>query len=300
MAETSAPRNDPLKGILWMVAATLCLASMHTTVHYISASVHPFIVVFCRLFFALIVVIPFFIKSGFIPLRTKRLGLLILRGVLNTGAILCFFFALSLAPIADVTALSFTAPLFATLLAVILLKERIGWRRVIAIGVGFAGTLVVLRPGFADIGLGNALVLGATIFWGSCVIIIKNLSRTESSVTITTYMSLVMAPLALIPALFVWEWPTWYDLIWLVALGIFGGCGQFCMSQGLRYAETHVVMPFDYLRLIWVAVTGYMFFAEVPDIFVWLGGTLIFASTAYITVRERNRRRTVPAVETID
>jgi drug/metabolite transporter (DMT)-like permease len=286
VAASTNPTTDNLRGIMWMLGSTVCLALMHTTIHHVSETVHPFVVVFFRLFFALIVVIPFFVRDGLAPLKTTKLGLLTLRGVLNFGAMVCFFTALSLAPIADVTALSFTAPLFATLLAVVILKEKLGWRRVAAIMAGFIGTLIVLRPGFAEISTGYILVLVATIFWGACVIIIKTLSRTESSVTITTYMSLVMAPLALIPALFVWSWPSLTDFAWLAFLGFLGGCGQMAVAQALRHAETHVAMPFDFVRLIWVSITGYLFFAEVPDIFVWLGGALIFSSTAYITIRE--------------
>lgn len=291
VAASARPTTDNLRGIMWMLGSTVCLALMHTTIHHVSETVHPFVVVFFRLFFALIVVIPFFVRDGLAPLKTNKLGLLTLRGVLNFGAMVCFFTALSLAPIADVTALSFTAPLFATLLAVIILKEKLGWRRVAAIMAGFIGTLIVLRPGFAEISTGYILVLVATIFWGACVIIIKTLSRTESSVTITTYMSLVMAPLALIPALFVWSWPSLTDFAWLAFLGFLGGCGQMAVAQALRHAETHVAMPFDFVRLIWVSITGYLFFAEVPDIFVWLGGALIFSSTAYITIREHKIKK---------
>lgn len=297
VAASQKPTTDNLRGIMWMLGSTVCLALMHTTIHHVSDTVHPFVVVFFRLFFALIVVIPFFVRDGLAPLRTSKLGLLTLRGVLNFGAMLCFFTALSLAPIADVTALSFTAPLFATLLAVLILKEKLGWRRIAAIVAGFIGTLVVLRPGFAEISTGYILVLVATIFWGACVIIIKKLSRTESSVTITTYMSLVMAPLALIPALFVWSWPSLTDLGWLAFLGLLGGCGQMAVSQALRHAETHVAMPFDFVRLIWVSITGYIFFAQVPDIFVWLGGALIFSSTAYITIREHKMKNRTARAE---
>lgn len=292
-AETDRTRSaNALKGILWMLLSTLCLASMHSLIHFISDSVHPFIVVFFRLVFALIVVIPFFYKQGLAPLRTKRLGLLVLRGVMNITAMIAFFTALSLVPVTDVTALSFMAPLFATLLAVLVLKEKIGWRRVAAILVGFLGTVIILRPGFEAIGFGYILVIFATFFWGCAVIVIKSLSRTESSVTITTYMSLVMAPLALIPALFVWEWPSATDFFWLVLLGFLGGAGQMAVAQALKNAETHVVMPFDFTRLIWVTIISFTFFAEVPDLFVWIGGSVIFASSAYITLRERKRQLT--------
>ncbi len=285
-----AEKNN-LRGILWMLLATLCLAGMHTTIHHVATNVHPFIITFFRLLFGLIAVVPFFVRQGLAPLRTKRLGMLTLRGVLNVGAMLCYFTALSLAPIADVTALSFTAPLFATLLAMAFFGERVGWRRWAAIAVGFAGTLIVLRPGFAEITLGYGLVLLSAVFWGSCVIVVKSLGRTESAVTITTYMSLVMAPLALIPASFVWVTPGLTDFLWLAFLGTLGGCGQPAVSQALRLADTHAAMPVDFIRLLWVSIAGYVIFGKVPDVFVWVGGAVIFASTAYITVRERAKHR---------
>lgn len=289
MPAHETPGNGTLKGIAWMIVSTLLLSTMHTTVQLMSTDMHPLQLAFFRLLLALLVVMPFFWRHGLAPLKTQRLGLLILRGVINVCAMFCFFSALGMAPLADVTALSFTAPLFATVLAFFMLKERMGWRRVAAILIGFVGTMIVLRPGFQDIGLGYILVLCATVFWGFCVIIIRELGKTESSVTITTYMSLVMAPIALIPAIFVWQWPTATQFVGLIVLGLVGGGGQMAMTQALRYTETHVAMPFDYLRLIWVSISGYVLFADVPDIYVWIGGTVIFASTAFITMRESRK-----------
>ena len=125
--------------------------------------------------------------------------------------------------------------------------------------------------------------------------LIKILSRTESVGAIVFYMVLILTPASLVPALFVWSWPSTGDLALLVLLGLFGGCGQFCVSQSLKYAETHVAMPFDYVRLVWVSISGYVIFGDVPDAFVWGGGSLIFASTAYITIREHQRRRRITA-----
>jgi drug/metabolite transporter (DMT)-like permease len=122
------------------------------------------------------------------------------------------------------------------------------------------------------------------------MLIIKSLGRTESAVTITIYMSLVMAPLSLIAALFDWQWPTAEQLIWLIAIGTLGGAGQMSMAQALRTAETHVVMPVDFVKLIWVSAIAYVAFAEVPDAFTWIGGTMIFASTAFIAWREHVKR----------
>lgn len=287
---TSPATRGSLTGIAFMFAGTVFTAAMHTAISYGSDTIPPLVMVFFRLLFALIVVVPFFVKDGFGLLRTDRLRLLVGRGVLNMCAMVMFFTALSLAPLADITALSFTAPLFATLLAALFLKERFGWRRVLALAAGFTGTLIVLRPGFAEIGLGYVLALASSLVWGGCVVIIKELSRTESPVTITAYMSLVMAPLALGPALYVWETPSAGGFALLIVIGVLGGFGQLFMAQALKHAATHVVMPFDYLRLVWVSFAGLALFGHVPTIFVWAGGSLIFAATAYITLREHQRR----------
>jgi drug/metabolite transporter (DMT)-like permease len=281
---------DNMKGILWMLLFTLAMGTMHGCIRHVSAGLHPFEIAFFRNLFGLIVVVPWIIRLGLAPLRTARLGLLTLRGVINVISMLAFFTALTIAPLAEVTALSFSAPIFATLLAMIVFGERAGIRRWTAIVVGFLGTLVILRPGYAEVGLGAMLTVFAALLWGVCMVIIKSLGRTESAVTITIYMSLVMAPLSLIAALFVWQWPTWEELAWLVGIGILGGTGQLAMAEALRVAETHVIMPVDFMKLIWVAAIAYLWFAEVPDAFALVGGVMIFGSTAFIAWREHVMR----------
>ncbi len=287
---TSKPIHNNLKGILWMFAYAALVSSMHGSIRYVSADMHPFEIAFFRNLFGLIAVAPWFIRLGWAPLRTNRLGLLIGRGALNTVCMLAFFTALSTTPLTEVTALSFIAPVFAAVLAIFVFGDRIGFRRWAAILVGFVGVFVVLRPGFTEIGTGQILVLVAALGWGVCLIIIKALGRTESSVTITTYMSLVMAPLSLIPAMFFWTWPSWEQLAWLAMLGTLGGFGQMAMAEAYRVADTHVLTPIDFTRLLFVAVIGYLAFGEVPDIFVWIGGAMIFSATAFIAYREHRLR----------
>ncbi len=285
--EKPTSQNSALRGIFWMVLGTLFISVMHSSIRHLSDAIHPFEIAFFRNLFALIVIVPWILKYGWSPFRTRRIGLMSLRAVINVVAMLCFFYALSLAPLTEVTALGFTAPIFATVLAVVYFRESVGGRRWAAILIGFAGAFVVLRPGFAAVGPGEALTLVAAALWAIVLLIIKALSRTESSVTITAYMSLLMAPMALVPALFVWQWPNAEQLARLVFIGCLGGCGQMAMTQSLKEAPTNVVMPFDFLRLIWVAVIAYFAFAEVPDIFTWLGGAMIFAAGIYIAYRER-------------
>ena len=123
------------------------------------------------------------------------------------------------------------------------------------------------------------------------MVIIKSLSRTESSVTITLYMSVVMTPLALVPALFVWSWPTGGELAWLITIGTLGGVGQLAIAQALKEAEAHVVMPVDFVKLAWVSIIGYVAFAESPTVYTWLGGAMIFSVTSFIAYREHTLRK---------
>lgn len=286
------PMTDNLKGILLMLASTVAFIGMHTMIKDLATDMHPFEIAFFRNFFGLIFITPMILRHGLAPMKTKRLGLHSARAGLNVVSMLCFFMALSLAPLTDVTALTFSAPIFGTVLAVVFLKEVVGVRRWVAIGVGFAGTLVVLRPGFVDVGTGQLLALIAALLWGCALIIIKNLTRTESSLTITFYMMVLVAPLSLIPAMFFWTWPTTDQYIYLGILAVFGTTGHLLMNQALKFAEANVVLPIDFVRLIWVSIIGYFIFGEIPEFFTYLGGAMIFASGIYIAYRERTKGTT--------
>ena len=194
-------------------------------------------------------------------------------------------------PVADAVALSFTAPLFTTILAIIILKEVVRLRRWTATLVGFAGAMLILRPGFATVDPVLLLVILSSAGMAAAFIVIKILSRTESSSTIVAYLNLFMVPAALVPALFVWQWPTAGEYLWLFLIGVFGTCAHLAMTKAFSIAETTVVMPFDFTRLPFTALIGYIAFSEVPDLWTWIGAAVIFASTFYIARREAQIER---------
>ncbi|MBP5857385.1 DMT family transporter [Marivibrio halodurans] len=279
-------RANNLKGMGWMLVAAIAFASMHAGIKQVSHELHPFEIAFFRNFFAVIALLPVLLRVGIAPLRTKRPGLLGLRAATNLVAMLMYFTALSLAPLADVSALGFLAPIFVTLLGALVLREHVGPRRWAAILAGFAGAMVLIRPGFGGFDLGHILVVLSTVVWAVALLVIKLLSRTESSTTITLYMGIMLAPLSLVPALFVWQWPSGEAYIWLAGIGCLGALAQWALSESLRLGETAVVMPVDFFKLIWAAALGYLLFLEVPDLFTWIGGGTIFAAGTYIAVRE--------------
>src|SRR3546814_381279 len=226
-----------------MITSTVGFASMHALIRDMSAEMHPFQIAFFRNFFGMFFILPWVIRFGLQPLRTERFGLHLLRAASNVFAMLLFFYALSIAPLADVAALGFTAPLYATILTMVFLKERVGWRRWSAILIGFAGAFIVLRPGLDAATPGHIMVIISSAIWGFCLLIIKTLSRTDSSVTVTIWMVLLLAPMSLVPALFVWTWPSWQQLGLGLAIGLLGTAGQMMITQALKVAETSVVMP---------------------------------------------------------
>lgn len=280
-------RGHVLRGALLMAAAAACYAILHGSVRYISSDIHPFEITFFRNLFGFFVLLPWFVVHGLQPLRTRRLGLHLLRAGSNVMAMLMFFMALSMTPLALVQALGFTAPLFTTVLAVFILGERVRLRRWTALIAGFIGALVIVRPGFQPVDTGSLLTLGSAAIWGFTLVIIKVLSRTDSAVTITAYMVLLMSPLSLLPALFYWTWPDAVGWFWLVVCGVSGTVAQLLMAQSFRVAEATVVLPFDFTKIVWGALIGYLVFGELVDVWTWIGAAVIFAGVTYITYRER-------------
>ena len=291
LSATWAELPGSTRGILLMLLSTLAFSAMHALIRQITADLHPIQIAFFRNFFGLVVFLPWFLRYGLAPLRTQNFKLHALRAVLNVGAMFAFFTALSLTPIARVTALSFTAPLFTALLAMVILGEVFRLRRWTAAVCGFLGMLVILRPGVETLDTGSLLTLLAALLWGCALIVIKVLGRSESSLTITSYMNILLTLLSFIPALMVWRTPVGAVWFWLLIIGVLGTIAQVAITQSLKEAEIGVVMPFDFFKLIWISVLGYVFFAEVPGAFVWLGGAIIFAASTYIAIRESRLAR---------
>ena len=275
------------RGIFLMCLSTVAFAIMHALVRFVSDALPPFQIAFFRNIFGLAFLLPLLVRSRFAVLRTQNIGLHALRGVVNIGAMLMFFTALSMSPLAKVTALSFTAPIFMAILAVLVLGERFRIYRWLAIIFGFLGMLIILRPGIVAIDTGALLVTGAAALWAVAMVLIKIMSRTEASLTIVAYMGIFLGVFSVIPALWVWQPFGTNTLGWLVMIGLFGTIAQMSLSQALKETDPTALMPFDFLKLIWTALIGAWFFAEVPDIFTWIGAAVIFSSGLFIAVRER-------------
>jgi len=272
--------------MLSMLLGALAAAAMNGAVRHVSDDLHPFEISFFRVLFGLIVFSPLFLRHGMEKLKTRRIGLHIVRGGLQAGAMLQFFTALRFSPLAKVAALQFTTPLFGTIFALILLREAIRLRRVTALVVGIIGTLIILRPDVGGLDFGSGLVISSSASWAMAMIAIKVLSRADSSITITFYGTLFMLPFTLLAALPYWQTPTLEQLAWLAVVGGLASTHNLCVAQAFRDAEVTAVIPLDFSKLVWSAIIGYVFFAEVPVVWTWAGGVIILAAATYIAYRE--------------
>lgn len=270
-----------------MLTTAVLIVTMHTLIRHLATEMHPFEIGFFRTAFGAPVVCVLLWKYGLGILRTDQIKVHGIRSVGHVVAMMMFFTGLAVTPLATANALAFTAPLFAAVLAVLFLGEVFRWRRWAALLFGFAGTLVIIRPGIVEVDTGPILIIAASAIWGVILVIIKSLSGRDATPTIVTYMVIFMTPMSLIPALFVWIWPTWEQLGILLILGVMGTVGHLTLTQALRVGEAAVVMPMDFFKLIWAAVLGFLIFAELPDVYTWLGGIMIFVSATYIALRER-------------
>ncbi len=274
----------------FMLLSTLTVALMGGIVRHVSVELEVFMIAFFRILFGFLVFTPLFVRHGFVPLKTKRLGLHAFRGFLNSFAILLTFLAFSMVPLAKVMALKFTGPLFATILALVILGEVIRARRITALIIGFAGALVIVRPGVEVVDIGSLIILGAAFFWGLITIVVKMLTRTESNVAIAVYTTIFTMPITLAIAIPYWQTPTPEQFLWLFALGGLGSISHWCRAQAARDADITAIMPVDFSVLIWAALIGYFAFGEIPGLWIWIGALIIFSATTYIAYRERQIR----------
>jgi len=275
-----------VNGMLLMLIASIVLTIMHALVRHIGSDMHPFEVSFFRNLFGLIAVMPLVLRSGIKSLYTRHPGLQLLRAVLGVSAMLSWFYALSIVPIAQATALSFTAVIFASVGAAVVLREKMHVRRWTAVCLGFVGAFFILRPGFQEVSFGMMLVLGSSVAWGMAVVVVKRLSRTDPVVSIVAWMAISLTVFSFVPALYVWTWPSFEELLLLSLVGALGTTGHLAMTNALKHAEATTITPLDFTRLLWASVIGYFVFGEIPDIWTWIGGGIIIASASYLIFRE--------------
>jgi len=293
MVQGEAASRSVWIGILLFCGTTFCFATLDTVAKLLARDFHPLQVVWGRYFFHFLILLPVVLKRG--PRRafaTNRAGLQIGRALVLCAVTLMFFVAIGHLPLVEAQAISFVMPLVLTALAAIFLKEKVDAARWAAVGVGFAGVLLVIRP--PGIGGGVGAVHWAAILCvvmattNACFhILTRILARTDRADVAIAYTGLVGAALfsALVP--FVWQMPAWDDWLMLAAIGVLGAAGHYCLSQAYVHARASVLAPYTYLQMVWIAVYGYIVFGDVPSISTIAGAGIVVAAGIFVFSRER-------------
>ena len=271
--------------ILVFIFSGFCASMAAALVRLASQDLHPFQIAFFRSFLVIPMVVPIIFKNSFSIIKTTKPVFTLFRSLSGSGAMLLFFYGISLTELSKAQSLAFTIPIFATLLAIITFKEVVGIRRWGAMGFGFFGVLIVLRPDL-EISIGPVCVLIACVLWSISLLLAKKLTETDNNISITFWQSAGVIPLSLIAALSVWDWINIQQFVLLCLIALVSTLAQLALNFALKRGEISFLLPLDYLRLIWAVWLGFIMFDEVPLQNIWIGGTIIVAATTYISIRE--------------
>lgn len=271
-----------VRGAGFVIVGALALIVMAALVKHLGQRLPAFEVLFVRFLAGLIVILPVVWRQGFAILKTNKLHLHMARGFVGFFGNLCFFFALINMVIADAVTIQFSRPLILVIIAGFFLGEAVGMRRGFVTCIGFTGVLMITQPFAAGFEPWALVAVGGALFGSFVVILIKLLSRTERTLVIMFYFALFTTLFSFIPALMVWQTPTWAELALLILTGALGIVGQSLYTHGIGLGETSYVMPFDYLRIVYSFVLGALWFGEAPGIWSYAGAAVIIGSNLYL------------------
>ncbi|MEC8532273.1 MAG: DMT family transporter [Pseudomonadota bacterium] len=275
-----------LTGLVIAVVAMFLFSLTHTSVRLMSDTMTAFQIVFWRMLLSMAMLMPWYAWQGFGLLKTRRPGMHALRAAVNCGGMLLWFFAIAVVPLGKAVAIHFVLPIFVMVLAVIVLRERVGIRRMSAALVGFGGVLLVLRPNEFGIGWPEIMILGSALCYATTVIFLKYMVKSETPLALTFYTNFFILLFTIPPTIWFWVPPSVDDIFPILAIGVTGTFAPLLYTTALRIADASIIAATDFLRLPITAGLAFALFGEVPDIWVWIGGGIIFLSTWYIAVRE--------------
>ncbi|MEO8144150.1 MAG: DMT family transporter [Betaproteobacteria bacterium] len=276
-----------MRGVFWMSGAVFSFCAMAIAVRELLVRLGTFEILFFRTGVALLIVLAVAARIGVATLRTRRIGLHLWRNLFHLGGQASWVFALGALPLATVFAIEFTAPIWTALLATLMLGERMTRGRAVMLVLGFAGVLVILRPGFALVQTAALVMLFGALCFAVQMIGTKRLSGTDAPMAVLFWMSVIQTPFCLAAALPGWVAPTLPDLPWILVIGTGSFTAHYCLTRAMRLADATVVVSVDFFRLPLIAVLGALFYAEPFDPAVILGAALIFAGVSFSLAGEK-------------
>jgi len=289
---SDAPRQTALHGIYFKLSALVLFCTMDAMVKGLGGTYGSFQLMVFRSGVALLpVAVLIWHAGGIRVVRSNRPWLQALRVAIGFGSMFGFFYAFPRMPLVDAYAISFSAPLFMVALSVLILGEPVGWRRWTAVGVGFAGVLIMLDPWGIEFHAVSLIILAATFCYSLSTVMVRLLSRHDPDVVTLFWFAIVGTAISLACAIPEWIWPPAMDWVWLLTLGLLGGFAQILITRAWRLAPAAVLAPFDYVSIVLAVAFGYLWFKEEPSWTVWYGLPLVMGSGLYILHRERVRAR---------
>ena len=261
-------------------------AAMSVLIKLAQQDTNVFTAAFLRFFFGVMVLSPIFIKTKLNVFKTSHLKVHFLRVLINYPSMLLFFYGINFVTIEKANSLTFIVPFIATILAVIFLKEKIYVYRIFALVLGFIGMLIIIRPGMIEVSYGVYMILISSFLWAVMIIITKILSKDESAITILSYQYLLMFIISFVFALFNWQTPTQETVFYLFLAGLTGTIFHLTLYQAYKLVDVSLVQPYSFLVLVFASILGYFVFDEVPDIYTWIGTSIIFVGIIIISIRE--------------
>ena len=289
---TNKKRALLIRAIIFMMVGGLSMVLMQASVKLLSDALHPFVITLFRALLVFIIILPIILWNGLGTVKTSSVKLQVIRGSVGGVCMLCMFTGFSLVSLPEATSLLFTVPIFATILSVMFLSERVGIKRWGAIFLGFAGILVITRPD-VSLNLGHLLLLSAAILWSISIVIAKKLTEKDTIISITFWQAMGCVPLALIASLFVWETPTLTQLLYLLGIAGLGTFGHALVYASLKLGKVSFLLPLDYIRIIWSTLLGFLLFGSLPTLYLYAGTFLIISATAFISYREIQKNKEI-------
>ena len=293
--------SDNLKGIVFLMLASLVFSVMALLIKLLGQHLHITQILLLRQIGMTVMVAPAILRKFPGSLRSARPGLQLLRVLCALVAMLCGFTAVIYLPLADATAIFFAKSFFVTILAVIFLGETVGVYRWSAVLLGFVGVMIMLQPGTENFSVYGLLSLAGAMGAAGVIILLRLLSRSDSSDTILTYGALGVGVVMILPGIFFWQQPTSLEWLLLVTVGVVSYFAQKCNIFAYKHGEASLLASLDYVRLLWATLLGFLIFDQFPGGSIWLGAAIVIAAAIFMIYREtRLKGASTPAVSRRD
>ncbi len=300
MAVAQLRRLPPnMQGALWLVSGGFIFTSNSAMIRLLSTEIESVQTAFFRAIFSVLLLSPMMLTGRVKPWQSERIQGHFWRTAMGTTSMVLGFYAVSMLPLADATALAFSQPLFSVVLAALVLREKVRWRRWSATIVGFIGVLVMVRPGSGSLQPGAAVALLNALASATSILLVRRLSDSEKPLMILTQFAIFSTLLLAGPAIWFWKWPSAWGWALAVGVSISATIGQYFWVQAFAVGEMSAVAPFDYLRLPFAVFVGWMIWSEMPVVWTYVGAAVVIASALYIAYRESQIVRERRAAERI-